>query len=217
MEHKCSWSNRNCQQKYDEKLKERFFNAYKFSNLDNNKFIIKLWKGAYPYEYMDDWEKFNEKSLPEREDFEIKNLGYYHELYVQGDTLLLADVFDNFRNMCLKIYVTWSCKISFNSRMASNFKKNAWEAALKRTGIKLDLLTNIDMLLMVQKAIRGRKYYSIYWYAKDNKYMKHYDKSKELSYIQYSNVNNLYGWAMTQRLPVNNFEWIKDISLMEIS
>ena len=102
--------------------------------------------------------------------------------------------------------------------MASTFKKNAWEAALKKTGIKLDLLTNIDMLLMVEKAIRGRKYYSICWYAKgDNKYLKHYDKSKELSYIQYWNVNNLYGWAMTQRLPVNNYEWIKDISLMEIS
>ena len=87
-----------------------------------------LWKGVYPYEYMDDWEKFNETSLPEKEDFyshlnmeditdadyahtkrvckdfEIKNLGEYHDLYVQSNTLLLADVFENFRNMCLKIY-----------------------------------------------------------------------------------------------------------------
>ena len=85
-------------------------------------------KGVYPYEYMDDWEKFNETSLPEKEgfyshlnmedttdtdyahakkvckDFEIKNLGEYHDLYVQSNTLLLADVFENFRNMRLKIY-----------------------------------------------------------------------------------------------------------------
>ena len=87
-----------------------------------------LWKDVYPYEYMGDWEKFNEKSLPEKEDFyidldmeditdadyahakivckdfEIKNSREYHDLYVQGNTLLLADVFENFRNMCLKIY-----------------------------------------------------------------------------------------------------------------
>ena len=120
--------NKIYQYKFDEKLKERFFNTYKFSNHDNNKFILLLQKGVYPYEYMDDWEKFNETSLPEKEDFyshlnmeditdadyahakrvckdfEIKNLGEYHDLYVQSDTLLLADVFENFRNMFIKIY-----------------------------------------------------------------------------------------------------------------
>ena len=61
--------NKNCQHKFDEKLKKQFFNRYKFSNHDNNKFILLLRKGVYPYEYMDDWEKFNETSLPEKEDF----------------------------------------------------------------------------------------------------------------------------------------------------
>ena len=89
----------------------------------------------------------------------------------------------------------------------------AWQAALKKTKVKLDLLTDIDMLLMVEKGIRGGICHSIYQYAKANKkYMKNYDKNKELSYIQYWDVNNLYGWAMSQKLPVNNFEWIKDTS-----
>ena len=85
-------------------------------------------KGVYPYKYIDDWEKFNETSLPEKEDFyshlsmeditdadyehakrvfkdfEIKHLGEYHDLYIQSDTLLLAEVSENFRNMCLEIY-----------------------------------------------------------------------------------------------------------------
>ena len=69
------------------------------------------------------------------------------------------------------------------------------------------------MLLMVEKGIRGGICHSIYWYAKaNNKYMKDYDKNKELTYLQYWDVNNLYGWAMSQKLPVNNFEWIKDTS-----
>ena len=87
-----------------------------------------LRKGVYPYEYMDSWEKFNETALPPKEAFysnlnledisdedykhaqkvwnvfEIKNLGEYHDLYVQNDTLLLSDIFENFRNMCLSIY-----------------------------------------------------------------------------------------------------------------
>ena len=120
--------NKNCQRKVDEKLKERFFITCKSSNHGNNKFIVLLQNGVYPYEYMDDWEKFNETSLPEKgdfhshlnmediteadcahtkkvcKDFEIKNLGEYHDLYLQSDTLLLADVFENFRNMCLEIY-----------------------------------------------------------------------------------------------------------------
>ena len=128
MEPKCLCCNIYYQQKFDETLKERFCNTYKFSNRDNNKITLFLQKGFYTYEYMDDWEKFNETLLPEKEDFyshlnmeditdadyvhakrvskdfEIKDLGEHHDLYVQGLTLLLADVFENFKNMCLKIY-----------------------------------------------------------------------------------------------------------------
>ena len=119
---------KNYQHKFDEKLKQRFFNTYTFSNHKNNKFILLLRKGVYLYEYIYDWEKFNETSLPEKEDFcshlnmediadanyahansvckdfEIKNLAEYHDLYVQSNTLLLADIFENFRKMCLEIY-----------------------------------------------------------------------------------------------------------------
>ena len=120
--------NKSYQRKFDKKLKERFFNTYKFSNHANKKFILLLRRGFYPYEYMDDWEKFNETLLPEKEDFyshlnmedvtdagyahairvckdfQIKNIGEYHDFYVQNDTLWLVDVFENFRNMCLKKY-----------------------------------------------------------------------------------------------------------------
>ena len=69
------------------------------------------------------------------------------------------------------------------------------------------------MLLKVEKSIRGRICHAIYRYAKaNNKYMKDYDKNKESSYIQYWDVNNLYGWPISQELPANNFEWIKDAS-----
>ena len=69
IEYKCLCCHKNYRHKFDEKLKERFFNTYKFSNHDNNKFILLLQKGAYPYEYMDGCKKFNEASLPEKEDF----------------------------------------------------------------------------------------------------------------------------------------------------
>ena len=89
----------------------------------------------------------------------------------------------------------------------------AWQAALKKTKIKLDLLSDIDLLLMVEKGIRGGIFHSIYQYAKTNdKYMKDYDKNKKWSYLKYWNVNSLYGWAMLRKLPVNNFEWIGDTS-----
>ena len=136
-------------------------------------------------------------------DFEVKNLGEYHDLYVQSDTLLLADIFQKFRNMCIEIYELDSAKFLSSPGLA-------WQAALKKAKVKLDLLTNIDMLLMVEKGIRGGICHSVYWYAKaNNKYMKDYDKNKESSYLQYWDVNNLYGWAMSKKLPVNNFEWIK--------
>ena len=89
----------------------------------------------------------------------------------------------------------------------------AWQAALKKTKLKLDLLSDSDMLLMVEKCTRGGICHSIYQYAKaNNKYMKDSDKNEELSHIQYQDVNNLYDWAMSQKLSVNNFEWTKDTS-----
>ena len=132
-------------------------------------------KGVYPYEYKDNWEKFNETSLPEKEDFyrhlnreditdadyahvckdfEVKNLGEYYDLYVQSDTLLLADVSENFRNKFLKIYELDPAKFLSAPGLA-------WQAALKTTWVNVDLLTDIDMLLMVEKGARGGICHSI--------------------------------------------------------
>ena len=154
------------------------FYTYKFSNNDNNKFILLLRKDVYPYEYMDHSKKFNETSLPGKEDFynhlnmeditdadyvhakrvckdfEIKYFGEYHDLYVQIDTLLLADVFENFRNMCIKIYELDPAKFLSAHGLA-------WQADLKKTKVKLDLLNDINMLLMVEKGIRGGICHSI--------------------------------------------------------
>ena len=89
----------------------------------------------------------------------------------------------------------------------------AWKACLKKTGIRLELLTNVDMLLMVEKGTRGGICHAIHRYAKaNNKYMKNYDKNIELSYLMYLDANNLYGWAMSQKLPVDGFKWIKKLS-----
>ena len=133
-------------------------------------------------------------------DLEIKSSREYHDLHVQSDTLLLADVFENCRNMCIEIYELDPAK--FLSAPAL-----AWKAALKKDKIKLHLLTDIDMLLMVEKVIQGRICHSIYLYeSANNKCMKNYDKNKEFSYIQYWNVNYSYGWPMSQKHPVNNFE-----------
>ena len=107
-------------------------------------------------------------------DFEVKDLGEYHDLYVQSDTLLLADIFQKFRNMCIEIYELDSAKFLSSPGLA-------WQAALKKTKVKLDLLTNIDMLFMVEKGIRGRMCHSIYRYVKaNNKYMKDKNKDKKL-------------------------------------
>ena len=138
--------------------------------------------------------------------FEVKNLGEYHDLYVQSDTLLLADEFDNIRNMCLKTYELDPAKCLSAPGLS-------WQAASKKTKVKLDLLTVIDMLLMAEKRIRGGICNAIYWYAKAiNKYMNDYDENKESSYINYWEVNNFYSLAMSQKLPVNSFKWIEETS-----
>ena len=136
-----------------------------------------LRKGVYPYEYMDNWERFNETSLPSKESFysnlnmgdvddidyrygnnvfnkfKLNNLGDYHNLYMQSDTLL-ADVFENFRDMCLKEY-------ELDPAHFLSLPGLAWQACLKKTNIELELLTDCDMLLMVEEGIRGGICHSI--------------------------------------------------------
>ena len=129
--------------------------------------------------------------------FKLKNLGEYQNLHVQSDTLLLTDVFENFRNTCIKVY-------ELDPAHFSSLPGLAWQACLKRTNIKLESLTDYDMLLTVEEGIKGGICHSIHRYAKaNNKDMKKYDKNEESSYIQYLDANNLYRWAMSQKLPVN--------------
>ena len=137
--------------------------------------------------------------------FQLNNLGDYHDLYVQSDTLLLADVFENFRKACIKTYELDPAH--FISLPGS------WKACLKKAGVELELLTDYDMLLMIEEGIRGGICHAVHRYAKaNNKYMKNYDKSKESLYIQYLDANNLYGAAMSEKLPINGFKWVNDIS-----
>ena len=188
---------------------------YHFCNDGLNKFVLLLRKGVYPYQYMDSWERFNESSLPTKKDFYSEltledisdkhyshvqkvfeefctDIGDYHNLYVQTDTLLLADVFEKCRDKCIDIYgLDPSCFLSAPGL--------AWQACLKKTEVKLKLLTDYHMLLMIEEGIKGGMCQSTHRYAKaNNKYMKNYDKSIESSYLMYLDANNLYGWAMSQ-------------------
>ena len=136
--------------------------------------------------------------------FKLKNLGEYHDLYVQSDTLLLADVFENFRNTCIKVY-------ELDPAHFLSFPGLTWQACLKKSNIKLELLTDYEMLLMVEEGIRCGICHSIHRHARaNNKYMKNYDENKESSYIQYLDANNLYGGTMSQTLPVNGFKWVNN-------
>ena len=168
-------------------------------------------KGVFPSEYVDSSEKFNETALLLKNDFygnlnlenishedyvhakkvwdlfKIKNLGEYHNLYVQIDTLLLADIYKNFRNMCLNIY-------EFDHLHFVSAPGLVWQVCLKKTGVKLELITEYDMILIIEKDITGAISQATLRCAEaNNKYMKNYDKNIGSSYIKYLDANNLYG------------------------
>ena len=196
-----------------------------------DKFNLLARKGVYPYEYMDSLEKLKETKLPPKEafysrlndggisddythaqkvwrTFKMEYFKDHHELYNKVDVLLLADVFENFRNICLENY-------ELDPAHYYTAPGLAWDAALKVTGVNLELLSDIDMLLMVEKGIRGGVSMVSNRYGKaNNKYMGDKFNSNEPSkYIQYLDANNLYGWAMSKPLPTHGFKWMKTSEL----
>ena len=195
-------------------------------------------KGCYPYDYVSSIDKLKETKLPLKEDFYSKlydehiseedyqhahnvwnsfncqTLKDYHDLYLKSDVLLLSDVFENFRKTCLKHYKLDPCHYYTAPGLA-------WDACLKETKQDLELLKDYDMLMMFERGIRGGITHISKRYAEvNNKYVKTFDSSKPSSYIQYLDANNLYGWAMSQKLPTHGFKWIdinksKVIQLLE--
>ena len=144
------------------------------------------------------------------ETFNIKTIGGYHDLYLKSDILSLAGVFESFRKTCLQYYKLDPCHY-FTSPGLS------WDAMLKMTNIKLELMTNIDMFQFIEKGVQGGVSYIVNRYGKaNNKYMKEYDDNAPSKYIMYLDVNNLYGWAMSQHLPTGNFRWMIDKEISKI-
>ena len=201
----------------------------------NEQFNLMKQKGIYPYDHMDSFDKFNETKLPVQQHFysilnnehisdeqykhaqnvwdtfNLKTMGDYHDLYLKSDILLLADVFENFRKTCIQYYKLDPCHY-FTSPGLS------WDAMLKMTNIKLELMVDIDMFQFIEKGIRGGISYIANRYGKaNNKYMKKYDEKAPSKYIMYLDANNLYGWAMSQYLPTDGFKWLSPKQIEKIN
>ncbi|KAL4090133.1 hypothetical protein QTP88_025032 [Uroleucon formosanum] len=184
-------------------------------------------KGVYPYEYTDTWQKLQDTKLPGKRDFyniltetgikdedfdhakkvwshfNCKTLGDYSDLYLKIDVVLLADVFENFRDVCMKTY-------NLDPAFYFTAPGLSFHAMLKYTRKKLELLTDYDMLLMFENCIRGGLVQASMRYAKaNNAKTPGYDEMKEKSWLIYQDCNNLYGWAMSEYMPYGGFNWVE--------
>lgn len=206
-----------------------------FKNEDQFNLMRK--KNIYPYDYVDSWSKYDDKSLPDRKEFfnsltqedisndeyfqalhawnifNIQSLGEYTDLYLKSDVLLLCDVFENFRNTCLQYY-------KLDPAYYVTSPGLSWDAMLLCTNVQLELLHDIDMYQLLEKGIRGGLAQCSLRHAKaNNKYLPDYDDRKETSYLVYLDCNNLYGFAMTKRMPISEFHFLneKEMSNFNIS
>ena len=192
-------------------------------------------KGVYPYDYMNAFDKFNDEQLPSKEQFYsrlteegitnddytkakqiwkhfgIKNMGEYHDLYLKTDVLLLTDVFENFRDMCLSYY-------GLDPVYYYTLPNFAFDAMLKLTGIEIDLVYDQEMYEMIEAGLRGGMTQTTCKKVKaNNKYMgSDCDKNKASSYINYLDAHNLYGLSMIQKLPYRNLKWDDKITEEDI-
>ena len=210
------------------------YHFFEFEEYNENQYKLLTHKGIYPYEYVTDWDKFKETQLPPREafygklnmsgvdnedyepanrdwkEFGLKDFCEYHDLYVKTDVILLANVFEAFRKVCLKDY-------GLDPAHFYTAPGLAWKACLKKT-IHLELLLDPNMLLMFERGIRGGITHSVNRWAKaNNPYMgSEFDPYEKTDCLQYLDANNLYGWAMSQPLPTGGFCWF-DIKPDKIS
>ena len=198
-----------------------------FEDYNENQYKLPIRKGIYPYEYMDDWDKFKENKLPSRKafysklnmsdvkeedykhairvwkEFGIKNVGEYHDLYLKTDVILLANVFEKFRKVCLR-------NDGLDPAHFYTAPGLAWKACLKKTRIRLELLLDPNMLLMFERGIRRGITQSVNrWTKANNPYMgSDFNPNLPTKYLQYLDANNLYSWAMSQPLPTGGFKWV---------
>lgn len=182
-------------------------------------------KGVYPYEHMTSFKSLELSSLPSIEcfastltgesisvddynhaqkvwsHFHCQNMADYSNLYLKTDVILLCDIFENFRNVCMKTY-------DLDPAHYYTAPGLSWDAMLKYTKVELELLTDFDKIAFVKSSIRGGISQCSNRYAKaNNPHMKTFDSNDLISYLIYLDANNLYGWAMSQYLPLSNFEW----------
>ena len=200
----------------------------------SDKLPLLLRKGVYPYDYVDSPLKLAETQLPPShafqntltgesvsekdydhaqkvwQTFDIQSLGGYHDLYVLSDVLQLADVFENFRHICLSYYELDPAHFYTSPGLA-------WQACLKMTGQKLELFMDLDMHLFIEKGLRGGISTITNRYSKaNNPYVPDFDPSRPSTYIAYLDANNLYGWAMSQPLPTHGFKWTDPVDVTKV-
>lgn len=199
-----------------------------FKNMTDGQIKLLERKGVFCYDYVDSWEKLEETALPPKEaffskltcahisdieyefakevweKFSIKTLGDYADLYLHVDVCLLAIVFENFRETSYKLYKLDPA----NYYTAPGL---SFDAMLRHTKVKLELLTDIDMLLFIERGIRGGiSQCSRRYVVANNKYMTTFDKDKKNTFIMYEDCNNLYGFVMRKKLPTGGYQWVEN-------
>ena len=207
---------------------EQAFHHLKQHFPDSQQLALLIRKRVYPYDHVYSPEKLSETTLPSKEafynklrdetvsdedyahaqkvwkTFNMATMADYHDLYMVSNTLLLADTFERFRNICLGYY-----KLELDPAHYYTSPGLAWDAMLKMTGVELALLTDIDMYLMVERGIWGGISMISNKYAKaNNMYLPDFNPDEPNKYIMYLYANNLYGWAMSQYLPHKEFDWL---------